>query len=87
MIRGAAASLSAGGVFALYGPFRRDGQHTSDSNEAFDRSLRERNPHMGIRDLEAMDQVATAAGLVRGEVQAMPANNFMVMWHHPVDRA
>ena len=44
LVRHAAAALPSGGVFYLYGPFRRDGTHTSASNADFDADLRARNP-------------------------------------------
>lgn len=65
---------------AIYGPFNIDGQFTSPSNAAFDASLRERNPRMGIRDLAAVDALAQASGLARIADHAMPANNRLVIW-------
>jgi len=41
---GAGMILPAGGVLVTYGPYMRGGAHTSQSNEAFDASLRARNP-------------------------------------------
>ena len=41
LVRGAAHLLPASGVLYLYGPYRRDGQHTSLSNE----SVRSRSSH------------------------------------------
>ena len=38
--------------FYLYGPYKREGFATVPSNQAFDRSLRDRNPNWGLRDLE-----------------------------------
>lgn len=72
--------LPAGGPFCLYGPFRIDGEFTSDSNDEFDGALRARDPVMGIRDLEYLDELATAAGLKRTALVAMPANNFIAVW-------
>jgi len=72
--------LPRGGKFCLYGPFNMQGQFTSDSNRLFDASLRARDPSMGIRDIEMLDQFAGSAGLVRTAVYAMPANNFCVVW-------
>jgi hypothetical protein len=40
LVRGAARLLPANGLLYLYGPYRRYGQHTAASNEAFDGSLR-----------------------------------------------
>ena len=58
LIAGAERVLSAGGVLYLYGPFKREGKQTSESNEAFDRMLRDRDADWGIRDLEAVVELA-----------------------------
>jgi len=71
---GAAAKL------VVYGPFKFDGRFTSESNAAFDRSLRRGAPHMGIRDAEAVDTLAAAAGFALLASIAMPANNFCRVW-------
>ena len=65
---------------AIYGPFNIDGRFTSDSNAAFDASLKARAPHMGIRDAAAVDALANAAGFVLHEDIAMPANNHLRLW-------
>src|SRR6185369_3238829 len=52
LMQGAAAILPPGGVLVTYGPYRRDGGHTAPSNEAFDASLRARDPTWGVRDME-----------------------------------
>lgn len=72
--------LPPGGPFCLYGPFRIDGEFTSDSNAAFDASLRNRDAAMGIRDLEWLDELAGTAGMERAALVAMPANNFIAAW-------
>lgn len=72
--------LGADGVLALYGPFNRDGRFTSASNAAFDASLKRHSPHMGIRDLEAVDALANGAGLRCVAEHALPANNCCVVW-------
>lgn len=72
--------LPDGAPFCLYGPFRIAGQFTSDSNVQFDESLRSRDPAMGIRDLEYLDELAVAAGMQRSALIAMPANNFLSVW-------
>jgi len=63
-----------------YGPFNYGGQFTSASNAAFDASLKQQDPGMGIRDFEAVDALAAGAGYVRAEDRAMPANNRCVVW-------
>jgi len=73
--------LGADGVFCLYGPFRICGEFNTPSNAAFDAQLRQRNPTMGIRDLEALDEFAQAGGMHRQRLYAMPSNNHAVLWH------
>jgi SAM-dependent methyltransferase len=74
---GAAALLPPGGLLVTYGPYKRGGVHTAPSNEAFDASLRARDPRWGVRDLEAL--VAAAGGFALEQVVPMPANNFTVV--------
>jgi SAM-dependent methyltransferase len=75
-----ARTLRRGGVFCYYGAFRRAGRYSTDSNAAFDRNLRSRDPRMGLRDLEVIDGLAAQCGLVRERLYAMPANNLLVTW-------
>ena len=67
-------------ALAVYGPFNYGGNFTSDSNRAFDGSLRARDPRMGIRDFEAVDVLAQGAGLTLVDDVAMPANNRCLVW-------
>ncbi len=72
--------LLVDGKFCLYGPFNIDGAFTSDSNRAFDESLRSQDEKMGIRDLAALDQLAQSHGMQRSALYAMPANNMLAVW-------
>ena len=72
--------LSADGMLVVYGPFRYAGNFTSESNAAFDRSLRERDPASGIRDIEALNRLAEAQSLVLTADHATPANNQLLVW-------
>lgn len=67
-------------VVAIYGPFNVDGRYTSESNAAFDASLRARAPHQGLRDLANVDALARRAGLALVEDRPMPANNRCLVW-------
>lgn len=80
LMKGAARILSPRGVLFLYGPYRREGRHTAPSNEAFDQSLRARNPEWGVRDLEAVVEQAAFAGLGLAAIEPMPANNFSIIF-------
>ena len=71
--------LPSGAPLIIYGPFLRNGAHTSASNAAFDRSLKERNPQWGLRDVEAITARASSAGLKAKEVVSMPANNLTLV--------
>jgi cyclopropane fatty-acyl-phospholipid synthase-like methyltransferase len=72
--------LTEGGRFCLYGPFRRFGRFNTKSNAAFDASLRARNPEMGLRDLEELQERAAQSGMTLSRVYAMPSNNLCVVW-------
>lgn len=80
LIAGAGRLLPAGGVLFLYGPYREDGRHTAPSNEAFDASLKSRNPEWGVRDIGEVSELARANGLDLAERVAMPANNLSLVF-------
>ena len=65
---------------AIYGPFNYGGAYTSASNAAFDESLKARAPHMGIRDMEAVDALARNVGFALIDDVPMPANNRTLVW-------
>ncbi|WP_090453171.1 DUF938 domain-containing protein [Dyella sp. OK004] len=65
---------------AIYGPFNIDGRYTSDSNAAFDQSLKARGAHMSIRDAAAVDALAAKSGFNLIADIAMPAHNRCRIW-------
>ncbi|MGQ2980354.1 MAG: DUF938 domain-containing protein [Polaromonas sp.] len=77
--------MPAGGLLTVYGPFNYGGQFTSDSNAQFDASLRAGNPASGLRDFEAVNALAAAAGLELIDDRAMPANNRCISWRRGPD--
>ena len=72
--------LRPGAPLILYGPFKQGGAHTAASNAAFDESLKARDPAWGVRDLDAVVQVANDAEFELEEAVAMPANNLTVVF-------
>jgi hypothetical protein len=80
LFRGAGVALAAGAPLVLYGPFRVAEKPTAASNEAFDASLKARNPQWGIRDLERIADTATLQGFALDESVEMPANNLMIVF-------
>jgi hypothetical protein len=67
-------------TLVIYGPFNVGGRHTSESNVAFDASLRAKAPHQGLRDVGDVDALARAGGFVLVDDIAMPANNRCLVW-------
>jgi hypothetical protein len=80
LMAGAGRRLPPGAPLYLYGPYKRGGQHTAPSNEAFDADLRRRDPAWGVRDLDDVVRLAAKNGLDLAEVVAMPANNLSVIF-------
>ena len=74
------ALTTAEAKLVIYGPFNYAGQFTSASNAAFDQSLKQRVPYMGIRDFADVDRLAQSAGFVLLDDVAMPANNRCLVW-------
>lgn len=79
-LTGVGDRLQAGGLFCVYGPFNYQGQYSSASNAQFDQRLKDRDPLSGIRDFEAVDQLAQLAGLTLLVDNKMPANNRCLIW-------
>lgn len=65
----------------IYGPFNYHGTYTSDSNERFDRWLKERDPVSGIRDFEAVELLARQMGLTLVNDLALPTNNRLLIFN------
>ena len=80
LFAGLATVLADDAVLAVYGPFNEGGDFTSESNRAFDDSLKARDPRSGIRDVEAVRSLAEGIGLRAVADVAMPANNRMLVW-------
>lgn len=80
LIMGAQQLLRPGGVLILYGPFRFGQHHSAPSNEAFDASLKARDPRWGLRDLGTVVETMRQHQLVHQHTHKMPANNLCVVF-------
>jgi hypothetical protein len=80
LFRGCAKLLAKGAPLVLYGPYIEDDVQTATSNLEFDRSLKERNPVWGLRNLADVDQLAAECGFSRAERIEMPANNLILVY-------
>jgi len=73
-----AKALAPGGVAALYGPFLRDGEATSEGDASFHASLRAQDPAIGYKDVIDVAAALTRNGLHLFETVKLPANNLML---------
>jgi SAM-dependent methyltransferase len=80
LFRGAAGRLPPGGLLYLYGPFKRGGGHTAESNQRFDERLRGEDPRWGVRDLEDVTALASSVGFEAPLIVPMPANNLSLVF-------
>ncbi len=80
LLAGAGRLLQSGEPLVLYGPYRRDGFPTAPSNEAFDESLKSRDPRWGLRRVEDVVSAALGQGLIFERVVEMPANNLTLVF-------
>jgi SAM-dependent methyltransferase len=80
LMAGAGRLLRPDGHLFIYGPFKRDGEHTAPSNASFDATLKAENPDWGVRDTRDLNAAAQAAGLTLSEAIPMPANNLVLVF-------
>jgi hypothetical protein len=80
LVEGAAQRLVSSGLLLIYGPFNEGGGFTGAGNAAFDTDLRMRNSDWGLRDREAVDEIAADQGFVVEPARDMPANNRLLVY-------
>jgi SAM-dependent methyltransferase len=72
LVRGASAVLPPGGPLVIYGPFAPAGAPLLGRLARLDRQLRDVDPALGVRAIEALADGAAGAGLALEEDAAMP---------------
>jgi cyclopropane fatty-acyl-phospholipid synthase-like methyltransferase len=77
---GIAKNVSSNAHVCIYGPFKYEGEYTSGSNAQFDQWLKERDHNSGIRDIQAVLLLASAAGLHLIQDHIMPSNNQLLVF-------
>jgi hypothetical protein len=80
LFKGAAKILPSNAPLYLYGPYRRRGVETAQSNVEFETWLKTKDPAFGLRDLEAVAGCASRNGFLEPAVIEMPANNLSVIF-------
>ena len=74
LFEGAKALLSTQDVLFLYGPYRRFGRHTSQSNAQFDLAIRQRRPPAHSRLAESRADLLEGGALGRGRRRVLPGD-------------
>jgi len=80
LFSGCQSLLSGGGLMCLYGPFKREGRHTSPSNKDFDAFLRRQDPEWGVRDLDEVSGLADVKKFALLQTHEMPSNNLTIVF-------
>ena len=80
LVQLAAEALKSSGLLMLYGPYKYNGEFTTESNATFDQWLKDRDPASGVRDCEAVIATAQCTGLTLIQDYVMPANNQMLIF-------
>lgn len=80
LLAGSARLLGPGAPLILYGPWLKDDIQTAAGNLAFDVDLKRRNPAWGLRQVEDFQASAESYGFTLDAIQAMPANNLMLLF-------
>lgn len=75
LFQGIGQVLDKKGLVSIYGPFKYQADFTTPSNAQFDLWLKSRDPLSGVRDFEAVNQLAELQGLSLLYDYPMPSNN------------
>ena len=78
---GAEKYLKKGSILFLYGPFKKNGEHTSLSNKNFDEALKKKNIDWGVRNLEEVSEIAYQHNFIEEEIVNMPSNNLSIIYY------
>ena len=80
LFRESSKLLDEGKFLILYGPFKIENKHISQSNYFFDNSLKLQNDLWGIRNLEEVSEEAKENGFFQEKIIRMPANNLSIIY-------
>lgn len=79
----AARALAPGGIFLIYGPFRRGTTFASDGDQGFHAELIAQDPAIGYKAFETVQTWLSEGGLDDLGVIQMPANNLILTAQRP----
>ncbi len=80
LIQDLGGHLKAGNRVLFYGPFKYNGEFTSESNAEFELWLKDIDPLRGVRDFEVVEQLMSKQGFILLEDISMPANNQLLLF-------
>lgn len=72
--------LAINGLLFVYGPFKYQGDFTTESNARFDLWLKQQNGLSGVRDFETVMSLAADSGLGLLADNKLPANNQLLVF-------
>ena len=72
--------LQQSALVFIYGPFKYGGNFTTKSNAEFDEWLKEKDLRSGVRDFEAISELAVSVGLSLVTDVQMPSNNQLLVF-------
>lgn len=73
--------LTKEGFVAIYGPFKVDGDYTTESNAAFDQEiLAPKVAAWGLKDVRDLESAAGKHNIALKKIVDMPANNFILLF-------
>jgi hypothetical protein len=73
--------LTRDGFVAIYGPFKVDGNYTTESNAAFDQEiLAPKIAEWGLKDVRDLERAASPHKIALKGIMNMPANNFLLLF-------
>ena len=72
--------LQQSALVFIYGPFKYGGNFTTKSNAEFDEWLKEKDLRSGVRDFEAISELAISVGLSLVADVQMPSNNQLLVF-------
>ncbi len=80
LIQDLGAHLNPGSRVFFYGPFKYQGQFTSESNAEFEQWLKDIDPARGIRDFEVIESLMKQQQFTLYQDIPMPANNQLLIF-------
>ena len=83
LITEASVTLEHGGLFVIYGPFKRAGKLTSEGDADFHAMLRAQDSAVGYKDDTWIVELLQGAGLDMVDTVEMPANNLALIARKP----